>query len=139
MRKVKYSNHTNTVLILVNTLIGIALWILIAAIMSWLILSEKIGEPAAIFIGPLAQGCIAYVITSISLFGGRGGKATALLLAPFGYLILQFVVSLLFWEPNLNGIIRGALAVICGAALSFLTYKLKHKNRKPKTFLRYSR
>lgn len=139
MSKLKRNNRMNTVFVLINVLLGVVLWALIAAVISWLVLSDRLSESSSNIVAPLMQGLIVYIVAIISFLGWRGEKAITRLIAPITYLAVQIIVSLLFWETSFNEMIRGSITFSFGVALSFLTYKLKNKYRKNKTYYKWSR
>ena len=137
MKKMK-QNQSNLISLVINTAIGVVLWMLTAAVMSWLISADKLAESFAMIIAPVAQGVIAYLITMISFFAAREKNLLAAL-TPFVYFITQFIVTLLLWGLDLRGIFRGGMAVLCGAALALLTHKMKSGTKKSQKHLRFSR
>jgi len=139
MNKLQQRNNTNLISIIVITLMGIVLWIVAASLVSWLVLSDHLSEPTAAVAAVLVQGVIAYVIAIISYLTQSGKGFLKPMIAPLAYLIVQIIVTMLFWEATIYGMLKAAVSAICGAFLALLTYGFGKNKKKNRSGLRRSR
>lgn len=140
MNNVKRKDRSNLVGVIINTLMGVILWLITAGVISWLISSNHLNESLAVAVAPVVQGVIVYTITMLTYFGMREGRSVALLLTPGIYLVLQIATALLFWDTNLTGVFRGGIAGMCGVVLAVITYKSTgNKSRRNKAIRNRSR
>lgn len=124
--------------VLINTSIGVILWLMTAAIISWFISTDKLNEPIALKIAPLVQGAIVYIIATISYSIGGVKKMSTPAITALAFLAAQLIITLLFWGINGYGLLRGGVVVVVGVVLSLLTNKVKPRSKNIKSIVKRS-